>query len=412
LDKIRTATNRPHSGGQNWKWLLGVVVIALLTLGEGNSQVGGTGEGTGNVGFNPCITGATTTAGTTTTTAGTTTEGTATAGTTTTTAGTTTTTAGTTTTTAGTSTTTAGTTTTTAGTTSEGTTTTAGTTTTGTTTAGTGQLIIRNFSNQAGGVALVIVCADENVSNVTGLNLSVQYPTALTISNSDVNTGGSMFGNSTPTIDTSMPGVVNLGFSGTSSVSGPGLVARLSFHIPSDAALGTVYPITLVSGTTTGGAGSGNLNVTSGTITVSRFQSGDASGNGSIGVEDATLALRAAVGQLALNPDQQAAADITGDGDVTIADAVLILRLAVGLDIVPPVESTTGGTTTAGTTTTGESSAGTTTTGTSTAGTATSGTATSGETSTGATSTGTATSGTATSGSTTAGTNTAGTTSA
>lgn len=58
---------------------------------------------------------------------------------------------------------------------------------------------------------------------------------------------------------------------------------------------------------------------------------GDLNGDGRVTTQDATLALRAAIGLQVLTPDQQEAADVTGEGRVNVQDATLILRVAVGL---------------------------------------------------------------------------------
>ena len=58
---------------------------------------------------------------------------------------------------------------------------------------------------------------------------------------------------------------------------------------------------------------------------------GDVDGNGSVTIADAILALRRAMGLIALSPEQTEAADMDGNGSITIADAIMILRAAMGL---------------------------------------------------------------------------------
>ena len=58
---------------------------------------------------------------------------------------------------------------------------------------------------------------------------------------------------------------------------------------------------------------------------------GDINNNGTVDSSDALLALRFALGAIALTPTQQQAADVDGSGTVTSADALLILRLAMGV---------------------------------------------------------------------------------
>jgi hypothetical protein len=58
---------------------------------------------------------------------------------------------------------------------------------------------------------------------------------------------------------------------------------------------------------------------------------GDVNGDGSVNVQDATLALRIAVSLLTPTDAQKAAADVNGDGSINVQDATIILRKAVGL---------------------------------------------------------------------------------
>jgi len=59
--------------------------------------------------------------------------------------------------------------------------------------------------------------------------------------------------------------------------------------------------------------------------------SGDVNGDGIVGVADATLALRAAVGLIGLDTAALARTDMNNNGKADIADATMILRKAVGL---------------------------------------------------------------------------------
>lgn len=67
--------------------------------------------------------------------------------------------------------------------------------------------------------------------------------------------------------------------------------------------------------------------VTNGANLVACF-GGDANGDGSIGISDAVLALRAAMSE---NAPQNAMLDINGDGTVSVADAIMIARFALGV---------------------------------------------------------------------------------
>lgn len=59
---------------------------------------------------------------------------------------------------------------------------------------------------------------------------------------------------------------------------------------------------------------------------------GDINGDGKVGIPDATLALRIAVGLQQPTADQLAAGDLNGNGKIEIAEVTKILRTAVGLD--------------------------------------------------------------------------------
>ena len=58
---------------------------------------------------------------------------------------------------------------------------------------------------------------------------------------------------------------------------------------------------------------------------------GDVNGDGSVDIEDALLAMRAALELVDLPDAGMAAADVNGDGSVTLVDALIILRRVLGL---------------------------------------------------------------------------------
>jgi hypothetical protein len=64
---------------------------------------------------------------------------------------------------------------------------------------------------------------------------------------------------------------------------------------------------------------------------------GDLNGDGAVTVQDVTLSLRIAVGELAPAAAQKVADDANGDGKLNIQDATLILRYAVGLITTFPI---------------------------------------------------------------------------
>lgn len=69
---------------------------------------------------------------------------------------------------------------------------------------------------------------------------------------------------------------------------------------------------------------------------------GDVNRDGRIGIADAVLAERAAVGLSTLDPNQMLRADVDGDGQVTIKDALLLLQQVTHPTPVPvPTPTTT-----------------------------------------------------------------------
>ncbi|MGQ9698985.1 MAG: dockerin type I repeat-containing protein [Armatimonadota bacterium] len=58
---------------------------------------------------------------------------------------------------------------------------------------------------------------------------------------------------------------------------------------------------------------------------------GDLNGDGKVGIRDATIGLRIAVGLQQASSDQLAAGDLNGNGKIEIAEVTQILRTAVGL---------------------------------------------------------------------------------
>ena len=58
---------------------------------------------------------------------------------------------------------------------------------------------------------------------------------------------------------------------------------------------------------------------------------GDADGDGAVGVSDALMALRHAMGLVSLGESAASACDVDYDGSVTVSDALMILRKAMGL---------------------------------------------------------------------------------
>ncbi len=64
---------------------------------------------------------------------------------------------------------------------------------------------------------------------------------------------------------------------------------------------------------------------------VNTYVPGDVNNSGEVGVADAIMTLRAAMGILQLSDEQLAAADVNESGEIEVTDAIIILRMAMGL---------------------------------------------------------------------------------
>lgn len=60
-------------------------------------------------------------------------------------------------------------------------------------------------------------------------------------------------------------------------------------------------------------------------------EAGDVDSNGAVDVVDALLAMRHAMGIIALEPGQRLRGDMDGDGAVTVSDAIIIMRVTMGV---------------------------------------------------------------------------------
>jgi hypothetical protein len=193
-----------------------------------------------------------------------------------------------------------------------------------------GNLILKDASGAPGGTATVEISVDDKVTSLAGFNLTLQFNPLLSISDADI-AAGPLLISPAMQVNTTSPGRVSVAIASNQASKGPGLLARLSFHLPPDAKLGTTYPISVVKleGNDTGKSLS--LGYKGGNIKVDFRLPGDVNGDGKVNTLDATLTLRFVVGTATPTPDQKAGADINGDGAINVQDATLILRKAVGL---------------------------------------------------------------------------------
>jgi hypothetical protein len=197
-----------------------------------------------------------------------------------------------------------------------------------------GNLIIQSANAVPGGVASIDIDADENISSIAGLNITVQFDPSLQVSDADVE-AGPLLVSPIMQINTTTPGQVTLAVASDRTSKGPGRLARLVFHIPPTAVLGANYPIYLAKLEANDsnrlldlGYSGGNIAVTNKVI----FRlPGDVNGDGLVNTLDATLALQFDVGLAVPTPEEKVGADINTDGLVTVQDIVLILRKAIGL---------------------------------------------------------------------------------
>lgn len=194
-----------------------------------------------------------------------------------------------------------------------------------------GVIRVENAAGPPGGVATVVISADANVKTVAGVGLNIRFDSRLRLSAQDVSAGDLL---AEPlTAFNAEAGQAILGFVSTRDSSGPGVLARLGFHIPRDAVPGQTFSVELVSADVNDAAGNVlPVNVQSGVVSVvTARRRGDVNGDGLVNIADATLALRAAVGLISPTQEQAAAIDVNNDGRAAISDVTLILRAAVGL---------------------------------------------------------------------------------
>jgi hypothetical protein len=202
-----------------------------------------------------------------------------------------------------------------------------------------GLLSINDVSGRAGSTVILQVLADENVKDVTGVSLNLDFNTStpagappLAVTGRDGVKAGELLKGGLAAANLETDGKILVGIAGTEPVSGPGVVAEITFRIPGNAAARTTYAVNL-SAVVAVGQQDIPIEAVGGTITVlAARMKGDLNGDDRISIVDATLALRAALNLVTLDEEQLYAADLNDDGRIAIAEVTRILRAALGLD--------------------------------------------------------------------------------
>ena len=209
-------------------------------------------------------------------------------------------------------------------------------------------LQITSATASAGQGAPLTVSINSEVTGLCGLMLNVKFDTAapsgappmtivgLNQSNLSQSFAGAIYGAASPQDPvTGVPMLQQrrIAIVHADPVDGPADVISIPFQVPDSAAAGTVYTVSVSAVANDFQGVKFPVDPASGTITVGGQAPvmGDVDGDGRVAVNDAILALRAAIGLATLTPDQIARADINKHGTVDVSDAVAILRLAVGL---------------------------------------------------------------------------------
>jgi hypothetical protein len=93
----------------------------------------------------------------------------------------------------------------------------------------------------AGGTATLVVTAASLLHGAQSLAFTLHFDPSLTVSPSDVSLGSLLTG--TPQVDASLPGQLKFSITNPNLINGPGALLTVSFHIPSNAPVGTAYPV-------------------------------------------------------------------------------------------------------------------------------------------------------------------------
>ena len=202
-----------------------------------------------------------------------------------------------------------------------------------------GALIVKDAKGKPNTVVLVQVVANDEVRDITGAELDLDFRTStpasappISITKAEDIKAGAMFPNALVAANLKVPGTAVIGIAGAKPASGPGVVAEIPFLIPKTAAKNTAYSIKMTAKVATDSIDL-PIDAVGGTILVEQARKkGDVNGDDKINVMDATLALNAALRILRLNEEQFWAADLNDDGTISISEVTKILRAALNLD--------------------------------------------------------------------------------
>lgn len=189
------------------------------------------------------------------------------------------------------------------------------------------KLVIDNVEAEAGKTITVAVNIQNN-PGIIGAVLTLNYDPALTLTKAEAGNAWGSLNFTTPPVFSNPCNFVWDGVVGADYENGTVLV--LTFDLPNNAEVGTVYNIS--ASYTYGNMINANLEtvnveIVSGSITV--YSSlGDVNKDGVINVVDVILLRRYLVGGYEVVIDESTA-DMNGDGIITIADVVLLRRLLV-----------------------------------------------------------------------------------
>jgi hypothetical protein len=114
-------------------------------------------------------------------------------------------------------------------------------------------------SGYPGGEATLNVYATDLAQNVAGVQFVLHYDPSLTVSAEDVEGGGFLSG--APTVNLLAPGALKVAIASATGKNGPGILAKVTFHLPVNAAVGQEYPVT-VSDLVMAAGGGGNIKAT------------------------------------------------------------------------------------------------------------------------------------------------------
>ena len=195
------------------------------------------------------------------------------------------------------------------------------------------QVSVRDVTGTPGADVPGEIDADGGVQDMTGATLAANFGGVGAVGPGDVTLGPVIGGaDRSAAANRTIAGRLGLVLAGTEPRNGPGALVTFPLHIDPATPPG-VYPIVLTQVRLAAAPGGTDIPAqpVSGRLTVVARPRGDATGDGRVSIDDAVLALQAAVGLAQLSAEQLSALDVNGDGQVTVADASLVLRAAVGL---------------------------------------------------------------------------------